>query len=56
MGTELKQVTDNQEFSKTFLDWLFDRYIRSMQLQGGIGKIFSRSAMDRINNTSCHLA
>lgn len=29
-----KQVTDNQEFSKTFLDWLFERYLRSMQPQG----------------------
>lgn len=28
-----KQVTDNQEFSKTFLDWLFERYLRSMQPQ-----------------------
>lgn len=26
-----KQVTDNQEFSKVFVDWLFERYIRSME-------------------------
>ncbi len=26
-----KQVTDNQEFSKVFLDWLFERYLRSME-------------------------
>jgi type I restriction enzyme R subunit len=31
-----KQVTDNQEFSKTFLDWLFERYLRSMQPPGEI--------------------
>ncbi len=26
-----KQVTDNQEFSKTFLDWLFERYLKTIK-------------------------
>ena len=28
-----KQINDDIDFAKTFLDWLFDRYLRAAEIQ-----------------------